>query len=190
MKKVNEKLVSAIRKIFSQPVEDKITISYLVQCAKINRTTFYRNFGSVEECLRWFTLKDLIFKYQGSKPFNFEYAFIKTFNYIDLNYYVLRHIFNSPYGHDLFKFVQSEVLAYQLMTFPKIDEKEVLSREEMQVQARFYSIGIVQLLVDYILDEKIKENRRFYILYILRVVKEYMERAIHRTKIKLYEDLV
>jgi len=190
MQTAKEKLALSLVKIFSQPVKKKFAISTIVRVAKINRTTFYRNFKSMDDLIVWFALRELVFKYEGAPNFNFEYAFKKIFNYIDEYRSIFFNLFASPYKDNLFAFVVSEIYAYQMMAFPKIDIENIISIEEKKVYSKFYAHGITSIFIEYILNPDIKLNKKNYLAYALRIVKEYMERAISLTKVNRFEDLV
>ncbi len=183
-----DKLSQGLQKVFSVPVKKKISISVLVKFSKINRTTFYRNFRSIEELIKWFVLKDLTFRYEGSAKFNFEYAFTKVFNYIDEYYALFQNIFLSPYFDKISQFIISEIYTYQMSTFPNIDINSVISINEKKTYSKFYAYGIFSLFLEYILNPSFKKDRQAYISYALRIVKGYMERAIQLTLEKRYHE--
>jgi AcrR family transcriptional regulator len=180
-------LAQALGKVFSKPITGKISISRLVKLAKINRTTFYRNFATIEELIRWFILRDLIFRYEGSKPFNFEYAFAKVFNYIDAYYDFFHNLFNSIYLPSVIAFIKKEIFSYQMSNFNSIDLLNIISQDERIAYCHFYSSGIAALFQEYILNNNFRKNRQSYITYSLRIVKNYIERAIELTRSKRYE---
>jgi hypothetical protein len=190
MENAKDKLAVGLVKIFSQPVKMKLSISKIVRIAKINRTTFYRNFSSIEDLIIWFAMRELVFKYEGAPNFNFDYAFKKIFSYIDQFITVFYNLFDSPYKDKLTSFVISEIYAYQMMAFPKIDVDNVVSLEEKKVYSKFYAQGICSLFVEYILNPSIRIQKQTYLVYSLRIVKEYMERAIALTKNKRFEELM
>lgn len=182
-----DKLAHALQKIFRNEVPQKISISKLVALSKINRVTFYRNFRNVEELIKWFILKDLTFKYQGSKKFNFEYAFTKVFNFIDENIDLFKHLFNSYYFHAISEFIVSEIYTYQMSKFSEIDKQGIVSLEERIAYAKFYSHGIYSVFLNYINHEANRKYKARYLTIALRIVKGYMERAIVLVTEKRFE---
>jgi len=182
-----DKLSIGLINLFAVPVKKKISVSRLVKISKVNRTTFYRNFRNIDELIKWFVLKDLTFKYQGSAKFNFEYAFQKVFNYIDEYYELFQNIFKSPYFHNISDFIVSEIYNYQISTFASIDQQGLVSGDERKTYSKFYAHGIYSLFLEYILNPSNPKIRKAYISYALRIVKGYMERAIELTHARQYE---
>ena len=61
---------------------DDLTVGMVSSFAGINRITFYRNFVSMLDFMKWFLLKDLIFKVDQGTPLSFEEAFARLYAYI------------------------------------------------------------------------------------------------------------
>ena len=167
---------------------DDLNVLKLSALSDVNRVTFYRQFNDILDFLKWYVLKDFIFHHKDAQPFTFKEAFLKVFSYIDNNRQSLRKIFTSKYANDLVTFVESEVLAYQNMNLNRIDNERVLSKEEMQTHASFYASGVTKSILNYLLDDRYMSIPPYdYTSFNLRLVKEYIERAIARKKAKAYD---
>jgi AcrR family transcriptional regulator len=181
MKSVNERLLETFLKLLAQDGKE-VTISKLCKHANVNRTTFYRNFSSIEDLFKFFILKDLTFRYQGSGPFDFEYAFKKIFLFIDTHIQILSILFNSAYYEKLLHFIKGEIFSYQLSAFNRIDVNNVLDANEKELVSTFYADGITSIFVFYIQSKQKNRgiSKDVFILQALRIVKGYIERQILR----------
>ena len=190
--KTRYKLVASFEALISQPTKDvsTLTVQLLAKEAGINRVTFYRQFTDMLDFLKWYILKDFIFHYQGASSFTFKDAYEQIFTFIRRQRKFLYFIFTSSYGDSIKEFVLSEVYAYQIRNFNHLDTQKVLTHDEVHSHASFYAAGITHNILSYILDDKIFQIDPYqYSVYQLRIVKEYVERAIARKNAKLYDGL-
>jgi hypothetical protein len=182
MIKSRKKLLLAFVTLLNESDQlNTFTVKRLTTIAKVNRITFYRQFKDTDDFIKWFILKDFIFKYGTSKPINFEFAFIKVYEHIDQNRDQFRKIFTSPYRQMVHDFVHEEIFSYQMSNFARIDVLNTLSQQEIIVHSQFFASGITELIEQYILNPKLsKVSVPQYTSISLRIVKGYIERAIER----------
>jgi hypothetical protein len=167
---------------------DDLNVLQLCELSDVNRVTFYRQFKDITDFLKWFVLKDFIFHHKDAQPFTFKDAFLKVFLFIEKHRPLLRKIFTSKFNQALMSFVESEVVAYQLMNFKRIDKDKVLSNEEVLTHASFYAAGVTKSILNYILDDRFFSTSVFdYTSFNLRLVKDYIERSIARKIAKAYD---
>jgi hypothetical protein len=187
--KARLKIVNAFDKYTaSQSTIDDLNVLLLCQLSDVNRVTFYRQFKDITDFLKWFILKDFIFHHKDAQPFTFKEAFLKVFTMIETKRSLFRKIFLSKFSFDLIKFVETEIFAYQVMKFNRIDTDNVLVKEEMITHASFYAAGINKAIMNFILDDRFMNISALdYTSFNLRIVKEYIERGIARKKAKAYD---
>jgi AcrR family transcriptional regulator len=166
---------------------DTLTVDHLATLAKINRVTFYRNFASLLDFLKWFLLKDLIFKVDEQHYLPLEVALKRIFDYIDLKRQILQPMMHSSYGHALHHFIEQEAAHYQLFNVQRIDEEKLIRDAELKTYVRFYARGIAHLIMDYIINEEtLMIPQSDYIVYCARLVKNYIETLLERVKNQMY----
>jgi len=168
---------------------ESLTVLNLSEHAQVNRVSFYRYFKNILDFLKWFILKDFTLHYDGAPHFDFKDAFLYLYRFIINKRIVVRILFESPtYQHELIEFVKKEVLAYQLRNFSRIDVQKILSVEESYLHASFYASGITQLIIEFISNPKLAHvSAEVYTTYSLRIVKDYVERAIRRKDQNAYD---
>ena len=155
--KTKTKLIRAFERLVHSPSfhMNTLTIHSLSKEAAINRVTFYRQFTDMFDFLKWYILKDFIFHYHGASGFTFKDAFEQIFIFIQKNRTYLYVIFMSSYAEAIKLFAQSEVYAYQIRNFNRLDTHKVLSNEEVHAHASFYATGITHTILSYILEDKV-----------------------------------
>ena len=160
---------------------DDLTVGMLSSSAVINRITFYRNFESMLDFIKWFLLKDLIFKVDQGTPLGFEEAFSRLYAYIVHYRVALRKILSSSYRDAIRLFILDESRHYQLMNVARIDANNVLSETKKTMMVDFYNAGITQLIMSLIeanVYETFQEDE--FLMFANQLVTNYIEHTIEK----------
>lgn len=169
----------------SETTLDGLTIHHLSQRATINRVTFYRNFLSLEDFIKWFLLKDLIFKADSTQTVAIDVAFSRLFDYISHFRIALRKILASKLGNTIEQFIVDESKYYQRLNLTRLDQPQRLDEDERRLMVDFYGSGIGQLILllirDTAYETMTKEN---FIRITYALVNNYIESTIEKLKLK------
>lgn len=169
----------------SETTLDGLTIHHLSQRATINRVTFYRNFLSLEDFIKWFLLKDLIFKADSTQTVAIDVAFSRLFDYVSHFRIALRKILASKLGNTIEQFIVDESKYYQRLNLTRLDQPQRLDEDERRLMVDFYGSGIGQLILllirDTAYETMTKEN---FIRITYALVNNYIESTIEKLKLK------
>jgi hypothetical protein len=158
---------------------DSLTIGRFSKLANIHRVTFYHHFLSMNDFIKWYLHKDLIFQMNASDLLTIEASLKTIFDFINHKRPILDKIMNSRYGPASQSFISEEALTYQLTNMQRIDIRQVLLPVERRIYARFYAQAIQRLIVDYIMDAVIQTlSVDEYLTYATRLIKNYIEKLI------------
>jgi hypothetical protein len=162
---------------------DALSVSSFAKISGIHRITFYENFESMLDFIKWFLHKDLIFKVEKDKPVLLEITLEMVFQYIVSHRLVLINIFASKYNVSVKEFIFQETLTYQLLNFSRIDQNNRIPEDHRKVYARFYSAGISQLIFDFIeRPEYASYSVQQFTAMGMTLSKNYVEVLIAREK--------
>lgn len=127
---------------------DSLTIKHFSSLASIHRVTFYQNFESMMDFIKWYLHKDLIFKINKDQPVLLEESLTAVFTFVFKHREILKKIFSSCYNQAAKDFIFQETLNYQLFNFSRIDTHHLIAESIRLVYARIFSAGICQLIMD------------------------------------------
>ena len=160
---------------------DQLRIGVLSQLSNINRVTFYRNFSSMEDFLKWFLLKDLIFRANLEQPIDFEVAMDRLYDYVVQHRLVLRKMFASSFRTTLMHFIENESKTYQRLNIQRLDTEHVLDANHRIMMIDFYGHGISQL-ISHLIDDPLYESmeKQSFVAISKLIVKNYIEKTIQQ----------
>jgi hypothetical protein len=130
--------------------------------------------------MKWFLLKDLIFKVEQGTPLSFEEAFARLYAYIVHYRVALRKMLSSSYRDAIRMFILDESRHYQMMNVARVDTHNVLSETKKIIMVDFYTSGITQLIISLIEApsyEAFHEDE--FLMFANQLVSNYIERTIH-----------
>ena len=158
---------------------DSLTIGRLSKVVKIHRVTFYHHFLSMNDFIKWYLHKDLIFQLNTNDVLTIEVSLKTILEFINDKRPILQKIMNSIYGRESKAFITEEAMTYQLTNMTRIDTLKRLSQVERRVYARFYSQAIQHLILDYIVDHVIQSlSVDEYLTYCVFLIKNYIEKLL------------
>jgi hypothetical protein len=158
---------------------DSLTIGRLSKVVKIHRVTFYNHFLSMNDFIKWYLHKDLIFQLNTNDVLTIEVSLKMIFEFINDKRPTLQKILNSSYGRESQAFITEETMTYQLTNMTRIDTLQRLSQVERRVYTRFYSQAIQLLILDYIVDDVVQSfSVGEHLTYCVFLIKNYIEKLI------------
>jgi AcrR family transcriptional regulator len=174
-------LLKAFEKYLTEQVVslDSLSVGKLSTLAKIHRVTFYHHFLSMNDFIKWYLHKDLIFQLKADDVLNIEASLKSVFDFVNKNRKILQRIMDSSYGLDAQVFIANEAMTYQLTNMKRIDVLKQLSNVERRIYARFYSQAIQHMIFDYIGDSVIQTLAvDEYLSYCVLLIKNYIEKLL------------
>jgi hypothetical protein len=180
-----EKLAASFLSYVLQPDAsiNQLHVGHLTNLAHINRITFYRNFESLTDFIKWFLLKDLIFKVDTDQTLTFEDTMDRLYDYIVTHRIALQKILASRYREEIMKFIIDESKTYQLLNIQRLDPTNVLSESQRLILRDFFGQGIAQFIFSLIEDERYQAmDRSLFLQNTTRIVKNYIEDMILKIK--------
>jgi AcrR family transcriptional regulator len=154
VKKTKKAIQEAYFSLLMEKDTPKITITELTKRADIDRKTFYLHYETVDdivteaienqiEQLRLILKEENYFEH----PLNFDIAFQSINRLLEQDLTLFRHIAKNKVFRDFWDQFQ-EILAKTMIDVYR--DISTISREELEISAKFYSAGIVAIYADWL----------------------------------------
>lgn len=175
-------LAASLKKRLTQTTLDRITIQQLVDDAEVSRKTFYYHFQDVYDLLEWLLVDEGKRVLEGNTTADtWQIGLGNVLEYLQDNRNIILNIFRSVQQEVNYLKVHVTKLILPLMEriFEEQPGHERVSQEDREFVLKFYSLGIVELVMVWI-ENGMKPDAEILMRQVNKIFTGSMESTIQR----------
>lgn len=175
-------LAASLKKRLTQTTLDRITIQQLVDDAEVSRKTFYYHFQDVYDLLEWLLVDEGKRVLEGNTTADtWQIGLGNVLEYLQDNRNIILNIFRSVQQEVNYLKVHVTKLILPLMEriFEEQPGHERVSPEDREFVLKFYSLGIVELVMVWI-ENGMKPDAEILMRQVNKIFTGSMESTIQR----------
>jgi AcrR family transcriptional regulator len=158
---------------------DKISVSKIVEHAKISRTTFYNHFQDIYELLEWIIKIDFEqLTEQLAKYTEYKEGILQIFEYMVNNKVLIRQAFESKNRNNIEEFIYIHIRKY-ISEFQKIKQLNQPFEDQMfELSLDFMAIATTGCCIGILRNRHLEENRKEFV----EMIDKFMLQHYHMMK--------